>query len=211
MSYNHDLIRMQILRMLYDYEQQKPRGSVGLDRNDIFAVLHFMFNVPEKIMDFDMEYLRGKGLVKLYRILSRVLWHNASITHYGIDVVERKQVFAPILPFLNVNIQQIGPVFGGQVSQAIGPNVTSFQISDSFNIVRQAIQSKTDIPKETKTEALQHLDTLVEEAKKETPDVSRLKRSWSWLKRNVGWIAPIITQLLLKYNMTDALKILGLS
>lgn len=212
MSYNHDFIRMQILRMLYDYEQQKPRGSMGQERNDIFAVLRFMFNVPEKIMDFNIEYLEGKGLVKLIKSWGGgILWRNASITPLGIDAVEGKQVFTPELPFLNVNIQQVGDVYGGQVSQAIGSNISTLQVSDSFDIVQKAIRERTDLSDEKKTEALESLQTIVEEVKKETPDAGRLQRAWAWLKRNVGWVAPIITQVLIKYNMTDVLKILGLS
>lgn len=199
---------MQILRMLYDYEQQKPRGSVGLERNDIMAVLYFMFSVPEKMMDFNMKYLEGKALVKLFKTIGVTPWHNASITHNGVDVIESKQHYSRAFPFLNINIQQIGNVYGGHIFQAIGSNVKTTQISDSFKIVYQAIQSKTDIPNGTKTQVLRHLDVLEEEVSRETPDVGRVQRAWAWLKRNANWVVPTLTQILFKYNITEVLKIL---
>jgi hypothetical protein len=188
-----DQVRLNILRELLQEAKENP-GSLGMDRTELKDKL----NVPEKQMDFNMLYLEEKRLVKLIGYMG-VIWSNAKITAFGIDVITHKEQFASQFPFLKISIQQINAPVQGNVIQAVDSTIIfNQQVSNAFREAYNKVDAKTDIPTEKKQEIKDELKVLEEELLKEEKDAGRIQKAWDLLRRNANWLAPILTTVVLE-------------
>lgn len=179
-------IRSLILQHLNKLFHEEPE-SVGLYREKMLELL----NTQENVMDSNMLYLEEKGLVRLRKVLGS-LWACATITAFGIDVIENKEKYEQRFPFITVQVQEIHGDVHGNVVQAKDSQVTIQQIDDAFKTARDITESKADISSELKKEIQEYLSALQEEIGKKEPDAGKIQKSWSWLKRNANWVVPVL-------------------
>lgn len=192
-SVSNDQIRHRILENLYKTEQERP-GDTGVDRKR----LQEMLQVTNEKMDFNVLYLKEKGLIELHKVYG-VPWHTARITAVGIDVIENKNEYAARFPFIQTTIQEIhGNVYGPAV-QAVGSKVSFVQqLYDAFQQARGITEMKTGIEKSLREEVMRYLNSLEKELKKEELDAGKLQALWKWLKRNANWVVPTLTQVVVE-------------
>ena len=186
----HNEIRHRILEILYKFEQKNPTNIGGLGRETMKEIL----KIPEEQMDFNMLYLKQKGLITLFEVIGS--WIYARITAFGIDVIENKEIFAEQFPFI---IQEIHGDVYAPVIQAIGSQVSfNQQVTTAFQQARNMIEIKEDVPPTLREEIEKHLNLLEEELKNKEPNAGKIQTSWKWLKRNANWVVPTLTHVVLE-------------
>jgi len=186
-------IRHMMLEVLLKASQEDPTG-VGLDRDKMKEILQ----IPENKMDFNMFYLKDKGLVQLLQSLGTP-WNFAQITAYGIDVVENKEKYKDEFPFIQTTIQEIHGNVYGSVIQAVASEVSfSQQVTDVFKQAYKIVETKGDVPPEQKEEIKKNLKLLEEELQNKEPDAGKIQGLLRWLKQNASWVVPTIMQVILK-------------
>ena len=79
-------IRDRILDYLYKNETENPGKDSYISRDEMLKHL----NVNEKLMDFNIYYLKDKRLINLREIINSP-WTSAKITSSGIDKVEYRK------------------------------------------------------------------------------------------------------------------------
>jgi hypothetical protein len=186
---SNDDIRISILQHLHRLYYEDPK-SVGINRVEMLKLL----NVQENLMDSNMLYLEQKSLVKFLKVMGS-LWAWASITSFGIDVIENKHMYEQQFPFISVQVQEVHGDVHGNVVQAKDSQVTIQHIDSAFQTARSMTESKTEISPELKKEIQENLAALQEEIKKKEPDAGKIQKCWNWLKRNANWVAPVLTQI----------------
>lgn len=154
-----------------------------------------LLNVQENLMDSNMLYLEQKGLVKLVKVMGS-LWELATITAFGIDVIENKQTYKERFPFVTVQVQEIHGDIIGNVVQAKDSQVSIQQIDNAFQKARSLTESKSDISPELKKEIHDNLNFLEEEVMKKEPDAGKIQKVWNCLKKNAGWVVPVLAQII---------------
>jgi len=191
-SITHDKIRHQILVILYKVAQEKPEQK-HLGKDAIQQILV----VTREQLDFNILYLKEKGLVRLQSVMSG--WLSAEITAFGIDVVENKERYGDEFPFIRATIQTIQGDVYGTVVQAVESQVSfTQQVTDVFQQARKITETKTDIPESLREEIKNYLSLLEEELKRKEPDVGKIQTFWKSLKRNANWVIPTLTQIVLE-------------
>ncbi|MEM3874169.1 MAG: hypothetical protein QXU45_03455 [Candidatus Bathyarchaeia archaeon] len=190
---SNDQIRRIILETLYNDALENPT-SLGVNRDTMKKILQ----VDESIIDFNIRYLKEKGLIDFITHLG-VPWSFARITAFGIDVVENKERYREQFPFIQAIIQEIRGNVYGQVVQAVNSEVIfSQQVNDAFYQAYQILQNKTDIQPKLREEIKNKLQVLEEELKTEEPNLGKIQEIWKWLKKNASWIAPTLTHIVLE-------------
>jgi hypothetical protein len=187
-------LRHQILEILYRSAQQNSL-IFGVDR----AKMKELLQVSESQIDFNVIYLKEKGLVELLQPLGKGQWSFARITAFGIDVIEDKDRFKENFPFILTNIQQIYGDVNAPVTQAVGSQVNfEQQVNTAFDQVQILIERKEVITLEQKDEIKVRLGLLKEELKKQEPDVGKIQGLWKWFKQNASWVVPTLSQVVLE-------------
>jgi hypothetical protein len=189
---SNDEIRISILQHLYTLYYRDPK-LIGISRAEMLELL----NTQENLMDSNMLYLEQKDLVKLLKTMGS-LWELASITAFGIDVIENKETYKQQFPFVTVQVQEIYGNVHGNVVQAKDSHVTIHQIDNVFQKAYSMTESRAGISPDLKKEILSNLTSLEEEMKKREPDTGKIQKTWNWLKRNANWVVPVLTQIVLE-------------
>jgi hypothetical protein len=188
-----DQIRHLILEVLHKLAEEDAT-SMGLDRMKMKEILQ----VPENQMDFNIFYLRDKGLIKLLQTMGTP-WTLAKITAYGIDVVEDKERYKQQFPFIQTTIQEIHGNVYGPVIQAVESQISfNQQVTDAFKQAHTIVDAKGDLSFEQKEEIKQHLRLLEEELGNEEPNAGKIQELWKWLKQNASWVVPTLTTVVLE-------------
>ena len=187
-----DQIRYRILQILHKAAKDNP-VSFGLEKEKMQGLL----KISKDQIEFNMSYLEQKGLVRRSGFLGPPYWF-ATITAFGIDVVEHGEMFAKQFPFMQVTIQQIQGDIHGNVIQAVNSQINfSQQVNDAFKEAYDKVESKTGITPEQKAEVKKNLVALEEELKRER-DLNKIQKLWLWLKENANWVAPTVMQVVLE-------------
>lgn len=186
-------IRHMMLEVLLKASQEDPTG-VGLSRDRMKEILQ----IPENRMDFNMLYLKDKGLVQLLQSIGTP-WNFAQITAYGVDVVENKEKYKNEFPFIQTTIQEIHGNVYGHVIQAVSSQVSfTQQVTDAFKQAYNIVETKGEVTTELKEEIKKNLKLLEDELNKKEPDAGKIQGLLRWLKQNASWIVPTIIQVILK-------------
>jgi hypothetical protein len=192
-SLSNEQIRRMILEILYEEAKTNPT-SQGVNRDEMKKILQ----IPEKDLDFNVFYLKEKGLIELFQCLGKP-WEFAKINAYGIDVVENKEKYRTKFPFIYATIQEIHGNIYGQVVQAVASQLTfSQRVDDAFKQAYQLIDMKTEIQSELRGEIKKRVKLLEEELRNPEPNLSKIQELWKWLKQNANWIIPTLTQIVLE-------------
>jgi len=85
---------LQILEVLYDLSKEAA-STWGVNRDTLLKALQ----VSEKDMDANVMYLAQRNMVAVTQA-DRVIWFLATITPFGKDVVENRQLYERRFPFL---------------------------------------------------------------------------------------------------------------
>ena len=196
-SASDDQIRYAILEVLHKAARDNPT-SFGLDRDKMQEIL----KIPENRIEFNMPYLEEKGLVKRSGFMGPPYWF-ATITAFGMDVVEHKELYASQLPFIQVTIQQIQGNIQGNIIQAVNSHINfSQQVTDAFKKAYSTVETKTNVSLEQKEEIKKNLKILDEELQNTKKDAGKIQKAWDWLQRNANWLIPTLTQV-----VSDGIKI----
>jgi hypothetical protein len=190
--FSNDEIRISILQHLYALHFRDP-NQIGIGRAEMLELL----NTQKNLMDSNMVYLEQKGLVKLLKVMGS-LWELASVTAFGIDVIENKETYKQQFPFITVQVQEIHGDVHGDVVQAKDSQVIIQQIDNVFQKAYSMTESRAGISSDLKKEILSNLASLEEEMKKKEPDAGKIQKTWNWLKRNANWVVPVLTQIVLE-------------
>ena len=188
---SNDEIRYRILQTTCDAYYKDPTDS-GIDRNSMTELLR----VSSRLVDANVFYLEEKRLIKLQKHYG-VPWAFASITAFGIDVIEKKEKYKDQFPFIQIQIVE-GPVHGPVVQAGAGSQVTITQIGEAFQRARDLTEAKTDISKDLKRGIQDNLTILEEEIKKDELESGKIKKIWGWLKENASWVIPILKDIILE-------------
>lgn len=184
-------IRHQILNVLYKLAKKKPLGMLGR------KPMQELLKIPEEQMDFNIFYLREKGLVKLLQGLGAP-WFTAEITAFGIDVIENRDKYTESFPFIQTTIQEIHGDIYGTVVQAVESKVDiKQQVTSAFQKAHE-ITDKMNIESSLKEEIQKQLKLLEEELKKEEVDAGKVQRFWKWLKENASWLVPTLGDVVIE-------------
>ena len=187
---SNDEIRYKILEVLYNV------ASKGTDWRVKRSFLISKLKLDERLIDFNLLYLDSRKLAQVVQLRDNN-WDTVRITGKGIDVYEHKLKFASQYPFIQIAIQKIdGPVYGSAV-QGIDSQINLNQnIIDSFKQAYSMIELERNLSNEKKTKIKESLRELEEEIKSKTPDKSKVRRLWDWIKDNANWIVPTLKDII---------------
>ena len=195
---SNDEIRLQILKLLHDHEQENP-GEFGPERDTMLKSLQDKLgsDVTEKQMDFNMLYLEEKNLVKLLKTIG-LLWNNSNITSYGTDVIEHKERYVNQFPFITVQIQNISEstIVGDVVQAQNQAQVVINKINEAFPKARQLTKTMPGKTDDEKREILKKIDELEQHIK--DSDAGLIQKTWNWLKNHALELYPILQPVLIE-------------
>ena len=189
---SEDQVRYLVLKTLYENKKKNPTSD-GMEKGKLIEL-----KIPENSMEFNILYLRDKGLVKLFLYRNTIGWWAADITALGIDVIEHKDTYKSSFSFVNTTIQVQGNNYGN-IAQAVNGSGISFnqEMSNAFKKAYEIIEMKKDISIEQKDTIRKNTSLLEEELQKTEPDAGKIQQSWKWLKRNADWLVPTLVQVVL--------------
>jgi len=178
-------IRRNILEYLYQMDEENPQNLIS--KEEIISFL----GVEGKKIDSNIIYLEEKGYVKLEKYIGALFGH-ARITSYGKDLVENPEEFNskfPIHVTQNIVTNSTGTIIGDN-------NTQSLTISDSFNTIYHELEKRNP---DKKSEIKKQIKIIENELKKETPNISIIKKASEFLKNNAAWIVPIMGEIAKKF------------
>lgn len=149
--------------------------------------------VSQNLVDANLLYLRGKGLIDGPVGLGRVSPVAIEITPCGIDVVEHPGWFEGKLSVDLKTVTVSGDVYG-QI--AIGEDVTQIQ-ARTFDDVEKLIDQRTGLDENTRRKIKSKLDEVKQEIQKETLSRARISELKEFLAK-YDWLWPTIAQLIKK-------------
>ncbi|MGD6851103.1 MAG: hypothetical protein ACQCN6_03485 [Candidatus Bathyarchaeia archaeon] len=192
----NDQIRLAVLELLHEYAQKDHKG-LGVENREIAKSI----GITENLMDFNLTYLRQKGLIEFVESCKDCYW--IEITAFGCDVVEHKNRFVRQFPFINVTIQN---------QNIQGNSYGAIQAGDNAKIIinqQQAFQQaysqieNSELEKEQKDFLQTQIKGLEQEIKKGADaDVNGIKKAWMNIKENASWLIPTLTNV-----VTEGVKI----
>ena len=192
-SPSDDEIRHAILELLLKAAKDNTTAA-GMNKEQVCENLQ----IPDERIEFNMNYLEQKRLVARSGFMGPPYWF-ASITAFGIDVVEQKERFAAEFPFIQVTIQHIGGNVYGPAVQAVNSQVTfNQQVTDAFKRAYNIVENKTDATADQKEEIKKNLKALEEELETKEADAGKIQKVWKWIQRNANWLVPTLSQVVIE-------------
>ncbi len=192
----NDQIRLAILELLLQESEKRPM-NLGISNRKIAETLA----ISQNCADFNLEYLKAKGLVKFLAETFNGNW--ARITASGCDVVAHKNLYSDQVPFVNVTIQNQniqGNTYGAV--QAAGNSQVTVNQQDAFGRAYGEIE-KSNLTPEQKGSIQKDVNELEQELKRgNQADANRVKNLWLKIKKNANWLIPTLAQV-----VTEGLKI----
>jgi hypothetical protein len=181
-------IRSHILRILYEHEMQNPAHYFNTDE------LAPKLAVPSNILDANLLYLQGKGLVQGLGVLGRVTPPIVRITPLGIDVVEHPQWFDGKLSINLHTVSVSGDVYG-QVAVA-GRDVTQIQAS-SIDDLRSIVDKREGLSKDTRDSIKSKLGEVEREINSGTVSKTRMEEFKEFFGK-YDWLWPVLVSVISK-------------
>ncbi len=191
---DENVLRREILKILYDYERINPGDFV--DYNDIMSKLN---NIETNQLIFNMDYLENRGYLKQMKLASGGFLTN--ITCNGIDLIENKEEFNTKFPLINItNVHNSQGVVLNSNNVKIDIN-ESINITESFNELYKQIDSSDRYADEIK----EKLDFIKSELTKKEIKRSNISNSVEWLRKNANWSIPMIAQIITSIMMGNGI------
>jgi hypothetical protein len=202
-SFTSDELRHSILELLYNRNRAVPRNNF-FNREEMLEILR----IPDPEIDFNIFYLRDMKLITLVTAPGKS-WVCASITAFGINVIEHKAKYSEEFSFVNTTIKVLGnnnvivtPYGNSNSTVNVSQDNFSNTVSKAFIKAYEEIENKDDITLQKKIEIKNWTKLLEEELQTIEPDAGKIQKAWKWLKHNADWLVPTLSQI-----VTDGIKI----
>jgi hypothetical protein len=192
MSQSDEQVRLEISQLLYNRASDNP-SSLGIDR----AIIQATLQIPQQQMDDAVIFLEANGLITV----SKADWNNwtfAKITGDGLDVIENKERFADKYAFMQNAISQIQEIgqqkFSKKEPNANFPELAANYFKQASDQVLGSSRSNNDKSKIEKQ--LREFQKELTRAQK--ADLGSIQKDWEWLKKNAGFVCPVIAPAVLE-------------
>jgi hypothetical protein len=187
-----DQTRYLILDSLYQQARNYPTNRF-LERRRLIESL----GIPETELDFNISYLKEKGLIEL--ISDPKTWIRAGIRAGGIDAIEKPEKHAEI-PFIQVIVR--GNNYGDIVNSVKSRvDFEKNMVENRFAIAYKQIEAQK-ISQQSKIAITEKAKKLEEELSKGEINMNNVEKLWLWIKKEANWLVPTLAQVI-----TDAVKI----
>jgi len=149
--------------------------------------------VSQNLVDANLLYLRGKGLIEGPGAMGRVSPPAIEITPYGIDVVEHPKWFEGKLSVDLKTVTISGDVYG-QV--AVGQEIIQTQLK-SFDDVEKLIDQHAGLDEGTLRDLKLRLNELKQEVQEDSLSRTKISQLRKFFEKH-DWLWPTIAQLIRK-------------
>lgn len=115
----------------------------------------------------------------------------------ALEIIKRLKKYSKFP--IQVLIQQIeGSVQGNVIQEGMSQVYFNQQVTDAFKRAYLQVENNADVSFKLRENVKKRLEILEQELKSNKPDAGEIQNHWNWLRRNAGWVVPVIAEVVIE-------------